>query len=79
MPPSVWSGREDLNLRPPRPERGALTGLRHSPKTVESIADALPYCQRPVPHSQDILSRSKPNDGKLHVAGSSPICHALPA
>lgn len=26
-----WSGREDLNLRPPRPERGALTGLRHSP------------------------------------------------
>ena len=21
-----WSGREDLNLRPPRPERGALPG-----------------------------------------------------
>ena len=21
-----------MNLRPPRPERGALTGLRHSPK-----------------------------------------------
>ena len=22
----AWSGREDLNLRPPRPERGALPG-----------------------------------------------------
>jgi hypothetical protein len=25
------SGREDLNLRPQRPERCALTGLRYSP------------------------------------------------
>ena len=25
------SGREDLNLRPPRPKRGALTGLRYAP------------------------------------------------
>ena len=33
---SVWkdftlSGWEDLNLRPPRPQRGALTGLRYTP------------------------------------------------
>ena len=27
-----WSGREDLNLRPQRPERCALTGLRYSPR-----------------------------------------------
>src|SRR2546422_10026851 len=26
------SGREDLNLRPPGPEPGALTGLRYAPK-----------------------------------------------
>lgn len=25
------SGRPDLNGRPPRPKRGALTGLRYSP------------------------------------------------
>ena len=25
------SGREDLNLRPPAPEAGALTGLRYAP------------------------------------------------
>ena len=30
MPPRR-SGREDSNLRPQRPERCALTGLRHSP------------------------------------------------
>ena len=26
------SGREDLNLRPPGPEPGALTGLRYAPQ-----------------------------------------------
>src|SRR6185437_1093822 len=28
-----WSGRVDLNHRPPGPEPGALTGLRHAPPT----------------------------------------------
>src|SRR5262245_6834297 len=28
---SVWSGRRDLNPRPPVPQTGALTGLRHAP------------------------------------------------
>ena len=27
-----WSGRVDLNHRPPGPEPGALTGLRHAPQ-----------------------------------------------
>ena len=27
----AWSGRGDLNSRPPRPERGALAKLRYSP------------------------------------------------
>lgn len=31
MLPLSRSGREDLNLRPQRPERCALTGLRYSP------------------------------------------------
>src|SRR5215470_8956151 len=26
-----WSGRRDLNPRPPVPQTGALTGLRHAP------------------------------------------------
>ena len=26
-----WSGRADLNRRPPRPKRGALTELRYAP------------------------------------------------
>jgi hypothetical protein len=29
----TWSGRVDLNHRPPGPEPGALTGLRHAPQT----------------------------------------------
>ena len=37
----VWkdfnlSGWEDLNLRPPRPQRGALTGLRYTPNVSET-------------------------------------------
>ena len=30
--PLPWSGRVDLNHRPPGPEPGALTGLRHAPR-----------------------------------------------
>src|SRR5882672_7955527 len=30
------SGREDLNLRPPGPEPGALTGLRYAPRYSKS-------------------------------------------
>ena len=29
-----WSGREDLNLRPPAPKAGALARLRHAPIIV---------------------------------------------
>ena len=30
-PQKKWSGREDLNLRPPAPKAGALAKLRHAP------------------------------------------------
>ena len=30
-PQETWSGREDLNLRPPAPKAGALAKLRHAP------------------------------------------------
>ena len=29
--PSISSGRQDSNLRPPGPKPGALTGLRYAP------------------------------------------------
>ena len=28
----IESGWQDSNLRPPRPKRGAITGLRYTPK-----------------------------------------------
>lgn len=31
LPIQTWSGREDLNLRPPVPHTGALAKLRHVP------------------------------------------------
>ncbi len=31
---SFLSGWQDSNLRPPRPKRGAITGLRYTPKIV---------------------------------------------
>ena len=31
------SGWQDSNLRPPRPKRGAITGLRYTPKTVRTV------------------------------------------
>ena len=30
------SGWQDSNLRPPRPKRGAITGLRYTPKILRS-------------------------------------------
>ena len=41
---SFWSGREDSNLRPQRPERCALTGLRHSPRPNGSIHRRPAFC-----------------------------------
>ena len=29
-----WSGREDLNLRPPAPKAGALAKLRYAPLSI---------------------------------------------
>ncbi len=37
--PVAMSGRVDLNHRPRRPERRALTGLRYAPNYVEITGD----------------------------------------
>ncbi len=36
---SFLSGWQDSNLRPPRPKRGAITGLRYTPKIGYLIAE----------------------------------------
>ena len=40
-----WSGWQDSNLRPPRPKRGAITGLRYTPngypKILKKIAERM--------------------------------------
>ena len=37
-----WSGRPDLNRRPPAPQAGALTRLRHGPNET-LLYSTLPY------------------------------------
>ena len=32
----IWSGRADLNGRPPAPKAGALTRLRYAPTSIKS-------------------------------------------
>ena len=52
----VWSGREDLNLRPPAPKAGALTSLRYAPirhrdtrkNSINDLVDFLSACARPI-------------------------------
>ena len=45
------SGWQDSNLRPPRPKRGAMTGLRYTPSLQKKIAERQglePWRQLPV-------------------------------
>src|SRR6185437_6966741 len=39
-----WSGRVDLNHRPPGPEPGALTGLRHAPPKSRGTSPTTLHC-----------------------------------
>ena len=40
----ISSGWQDSNLRPPRPKRGAMTGLRYTPNGVlNSNSKELPF------------------------------------
>jgi hypothetical protein len=41
----LWSGWQDSNLRPPRPKRGAMTGLRYTPKKNKNTCFYLLYLQ----------------------------------
>ena len=51
------SGWQDSNLRPPRPKRGAMTGLRYTPsKRIDKIAERKGF-EPPVPVKVQLLSR----------------------
>ncbi len=42
----IWSGWRDLNSRPLRPERSALTGLRYTPKQAHKNSFFSPKFQK---------------------------------
>ena len=53
----LLSGWQDSNLRPPRPKRGAMTGLRYTPsKRIDKIAERKGF-EPPVPVKVQLLSR----------------------
>ena len=63
---TIKSGWQDSNLRPPRPKRGAITGLRYTPKRL-SLAERVgfePTRQLPV----DSLANCS-----INHSGTSPI------
>ncbi len=37
----LWSGREDLNLRPPAPKAGTLARLRHAPNIFYALINEM--------------------------------------
>ena len=39
----ILSGWQDLNLRPPAPKAGALTGLRYTPKTFLKAGEIMRF------------------------------------
>jgi hypothetical protein len=49
---SYWSGRRDLNSRPPVPQTGALTKLRHVPNTGPKARTAVRISRLPAPSAQ---------------------------
>ena len=63
------SGWQDSNLRPPRPKRGAITGLRYTPRTFMQIYTIGPIKQVFIKYNQgnilvfstEILSAAKKN------------------
>src|SRR5438093_980890 len=62
------SGREDLNLRPPGPEPGALTGLRYAPKKSlmrpEGLEPATPTLARLCSTNEAIPAKARRSDGQ---------------
>src|ERR1700675_1603313 len=58
-----WSGRKDLNLRPPGPEPGALARLRYAP-TVKQYAGKKTPAETPR-IAQDMRAHQRPYSGLL--------------
>src|SRR4029077_16246439 len=56
-----WSGRKDLNLRPPGPEPGALARLRYAPtdtaRTLRSKQGLQLNIARPIPERPSTVKR----------------------
>src|SRR6266851_5093787 len=74
-----WSGRKDLNLRPPGPEPGALARLRYAPtatRMVQStrelqlntgaVAAERPFALKKAHAKKEAAGRGKPPGGHLH-------------
>src|SRR5579859_7740892 len=58
-----WSGRKDLNLRPPGPEPGALARLRYAPTGSSggraSTENSLAHRESPQPNSRVVNARNE--------------------
>ena len=68
----IKSGREDLNLRPPAPEAGALAGLRYAPFRI-NYTHSYQLCQifylilNPHYHLHFLASESESDEYDVHL------------
>ena len=59
----LLSGWQDSNLRPPRPKRGAITGLRYTPRWL-SLIDYYHFTM------SNLLLKSSPVPGGVYLEQS---------
>src|ERR1035437_5787650 len=69
-----WSGRRDLNSRPPVPQTGALTGLRHAPTGTARTIGMRP-CPRNNAHPRLLTPGGRVN-GFCTSLGRNPLLSA---
>ena len=66
----VSSGWQDSNLRPPRPKRGAITGLRYTPIW---LSIAIKNCGENGTRTHATLTRRQISNLLRYHSGTSPI------
>ncbi len=62
---SFWSGREDLNLRPPAPKAGALPGCATPRRLIETAKDSNGYGEF---LSSEFAGRRSPPLTRIHAS-----------
>ena len=70
-----WSGRADLNGRPPAPKAGALTRLRYAPTFTSN--EKITYYPKLDNLRKNLLNEKRSNDSPKRSEGFSPVADSI--